>query len=75
MRTKICAKEYKIAESQSLQDVLFPKCSTLKEDKNCIKLGVNEPRTPKPQKPALNKGWYSYSETYSVCLEIQCQVT
>lgn len=67
LRTKICAKEYKIAESQLLQDVLFPVCETLprsgtKEGKNCIKLGVNEPRIQKPQKTEIRKkGWCHYS--------------
>ena len=60
LRTKICAKEYKIALSHILHDVLFPVCSTLprsgtKEGKNCIKLGVNEPRIQKPQKTEIRK--------------------
>ena len=62
LRTKICAKEYMIAQSQLLQHVLFPVCSALprrgtKEGKNCITLEANEPRIPKPQKPIVRKGW------------------
>ncbi|XP_068728171.1 inactive tyrosine-protein kinase transmembrane receptor ROR1-like isoform X3 [Montipora capricornis] len=60
LRTKICPKEYKIAESQFLQDVLFPVCSSLprsntKEGKNCIKLGVNDSGIQKPKKPVIRK--------------------
>lgn len=56
LRTKICKKEYIRAEGALLLEVLFPQCSSLprkssKKGRNCIKLGVNEPRTPNPVEP------------------------
>lgn len=68
LRTSICAEEYLISKRLTLQQVLFPECSSLpredtEEGKNCIKLDVTvnkskakSPKPPKPEKPALEKG-------------------
>lgn len=62
LRDKICKKEYIQAEGALLLEVLFPECSSLprkstKRGKNCIKLGVNEPRTQNAVEQP-RKGWY-----------------
>ena len=65
LRTSICPEEYLISKSFTLQEVLFPECSSLPradtaEGKNCIKLNVNKtkttktpksPKSPNPPKP------------------------
>ncbi|KAM7438146.1 Inactive tyrosine-protein kinase transmembrane receptor ror1 [Porites harrisoni] len=65
LRTSICPEEYLISKRLTLQQVLFPECSSLPradtaEGKNCIKLNVNKtkttktpksPKSPNPPKP------------------------
>ena len=61
LRTSICPEGYLISESFTLQQVLFPECSSLPrvdsaEGKNCIKLNVNKTKTTKsPNNPKSPK--------------------
>ena len=61
LRTSICPEEYLISKRLTLQQVLFPECSSLPradtaEGKNCIKLNVNKTKTTKsPKNPKSPK--------------------
>lgn len=62
VRTKICAKEAKIAQTQKLEIVLFPVCASLprrgtEKGKNCINLEIKAPPVTNHVKTPIRKGW------------------
>ncbi|KAK2550057.1 Inactive tyrosine-protein kinase transmembrane receptor ROR1 [Acropora cervicornis] len=60
VRTKICAKEAKIAQTQKLEIVLFPVCASLprrgtEKGKNCINLEIKAPPVTNHVKTPIRK--------------------